>query len=154
MDLSESNNQIKITETAKTHLLETAKWGKFMAITGFVMCGIMVLAGIFMGTIFSTLMSSTMVQPNETMPNMGYVMTVMYVTIAIIYFFPCLYLYKFSTKTKIALENSDSEVLAVAFENQKSIFKFMGIFTIVILVIYGMIFFVALIGGGIAALMH
>ncbi len=154
MDLSESNNQLEITETAKVYLQETAKWGKFLAITGFVMCGIMVLAGIFMGTIFSTLMSSTMVQPNAAMPNMGLVMTIMYVTIAIIYFFPCLYLYKFSTKTQLALENSDSEVLTVAFENQKSIFKFIGIFTIVILVIYGMLFIAALLGGGIAAFMR
>ena len=61
-------------------------------------------------------------------------------------FFPCLSLFRFATKMQLALRTNDQETLNVSFENLKSCFKFMGIFTLIILAIYGLIFIFAMLG--------
>lgn len=155
MELSEFETKLEINEAAKSYLLESAKWGRFLAIVGFVMCGLMLVAGAFMGTIMSKVMGVGMESTNPgPMANFGYGFTFLYVIIAIVYFFPCYFLFNFSNKTKKAIQNSDSETLASALENHKSLFKFTGFLTMVILIIYGLVFILAALGGGMAALMR
>jgi len=83
--------------------------------------------------------------------NIGFpsvLITVIYLIIAVIYFFPIYYLYNFSVKMKKALLSDDQTLLRNAFEDLKSHYKFVGIFTIVILSLYLLMF---LIGLGAAA---
>lgn len=72
-----------------------------------------------------------------------------YALMGLLYFFPAYYLYKFSTQLKTALAAKDSETLTSAFENQKSLYKFMGIFMIIVLGFYvlggAMMLFIALV---------
>jgi hypothetical protein len=63
-----------------------------------------------------------------------------------IYIFPLYYLYQFSVKLKKALTQKDDEVLASAFEMLKSHYKFVGVFTIIILSIYILVGIVGLLG--------
>ena len=74
-----------------------------------------------------------------------------YVIIALIYFFPISYLFKFAKKMKNALKSSDNTELTSAFSNLKSHYKFIGIFTIIILSLYVLIFIIGIAGGLAAA---
>ena len=66
---------------------------------------------------------------------------------AIIYFFPILYLYKFSSSIKNGILNSSSDQLDLAFRNLKSHYKFMGILVIVMLAFYAFALLIAMVGG-------
>ena len=73
-------------------------------------------------------------------------MVIVYILIAILYFFPCLYLYNFSAKMQRALQANDQGSLTDSFKNLKSCFKFLGIMTIVILTFYLLAIIVAIAG--------
>lgn len=152
MDSLDNFDALVVTKEAKSYLNETAKWGKFLAIVGFVMTGLLVILGIFMGTILGTL-TSAMPQgsPSPFGGIPGAFISGIYIAIALIYIFPCYYLYNFSTKTKLALQNDDAEILTEALLNHKSMFKFMGIMMAIVLGIYALIFVFAIIGGAFMA---
>ena len=126
--------ELVLNNYAKGFLKETAKWANFLAIIGFIGIGFMVLAGFFMGTIMSTL-------PNmNDMPfNIGPFMTGIYLLMALLYFFPVRYLYRFAVKMKASLASNDDEELAEAFLNLKSHYKFVGILAIIMLAFYALI---------------
>ncbi len=77
----------------------------------------------------------------------GAFLSIVYVLVALLYFFPCLYLFRFSTRMQTSIRSNDQRLLNSSFSNLKSCFKFMGILTIVVLACY----FLALIGGIVAA---
>lgn len=123
--------ELKLTSAAKRFLSETASWARFIAILGFVGIAIMVVFALFAGTIFNNLPQA------QTMPfDFGYVMSGVYLLIAILYIFPVLYLYQFSAKMKNALQSKDDEILAIAFEKLKSHYKFIGVFSIIMISLY------------------
>ena len=134
-----SPESLSLSSTAIAHLKETSGWGKFLAIVGFCSTGLLVIVGIFMGSIFASL--------GQQNPFGGYIGLV-YAALGLLYFFPSLYLFKYSTRLKRSLASKDNEELTSAFENEKSMFKFMGIFTIIIIGLYVLI----IVGSVLAAL--
>ena len=133
--------QLTITSAAKGFLTETAKWCKFLSILSFVGLGLLLLSSFFINTIYSSMPQAT------TMPfNLGIAMTIVYFLIIAIYIFPIYYLYQFSIQLKKALISKDDETLANAFEMLKSHYKFVGVFTIIMLSIYILAGVVGLMG--------
>lgn len=123
--------QLTITSEAKGFLKETANWCKFLSVLGFIGLGLLFLSSFFISSIYSNMPQAA------TMPfNLGIVMTVVYILIIAIYIFPLYYLYQFSLKLKKALLSKDDKTLADAFEMLKSHYKFVGVFTVIILSIY------------------
>ncbi|WP_310378392.1 DUF5362 family protein [Flavobacterium sp.] len=136
--------ELELNESAKEFLREAAKWAYFLSILGFIGIGLIVLVAIFAGTIFSAIGSMT--------PGMGgfgssfgIVLTVVYLIIALLYFFPVYYMNKFATNAKTALQENDTESLALSFEYLKSHYKFIGIMSIIGLCLYGLIIVFAII---------
>lgn len=123
--------QLTLNSSSRKFLRETAKWTKFLAILGFVAMGFMVLMSFFIGSIFKTLP-----QASELPADFGFVMAIVYLIIAGLYFFPIYYLFQFSKQLKAALLSKSDETLAVAFEMLKSHYKFAGVFSIIILSLY------------------
>jgi len=115
------------------YLRESAKWAKFIAIIGFIFCGLMVIASLFMGSILASSMSDVMGGAGVVG---GGVFTVMYMLFAALWFVPCLYLFRFSSKMQVALRNNEQETLLNALKNLKSYFKFIGILLIIVLSLY------------------
>lgn len=140
------NFEIKLNESAKDFLKETAKWAYFLSILGYIGIGFIVLAGLFAGTLFSA-----MGKMNPAMSSMGgsfgILMAVVYLLIAALYFFPVYYLNKFASNAKTACATNDSEKLSVSFQYLKSHYKFIGIMTIVVFSLYFLIVIVGIIGG-------
>ncbi len=132
--------QLTLTSRAKGFLKETAKLCKFLSILGFIGLGLLFLSSFFISTIYGSMPQAT------SMPfNLGTAMTIFYMLMIVIYIFPLYYLYQFSVKLKKALTSKDDEVLASAFEMLKSHYKFVGVFTIIILSIYILVGIVGLL---------
>lgn len=136
---------LQLDSLAKTHLKETAKWAKLLAIVGMVVMGLVVLLGIIMMVSISSLSA---LSPELGMMGgmMGFGVGLFYIAMAALYIYPIWKLYQFSELSKKALMSEDSELLTQAFEAQKSMYKFWGILMIILLSIYALIFVVS-IGG-------
>lgn len=135
-----STFSMQVTEASKNALLQTAKWGKFLSVVGFVMCGMCVLFAIFFSFFMSGLMEA------QGMGSLfGGAYLILYLLFAVLYFFPCLYLFRFSVKAKDALTINDSNILSDSFNNLRMAFQFVGILTIVMLALYALILFVVLV---------
>lgn len=122
----------------KSYLMETSKWGKFLAITGYVSIGLLGLLAIFMMIGLSGLSDLTGTQ--FPMGAFGF----FYIIMGAVYYFPVTYLYQYSVQIKKGLKSNDSATITAGFQNLKSLFKFMAIVTIVILSIYGLMLLVAI----------
>jgi MFS family permease len=154
MDSNELENQaqesnIELTPDSITYLSETRKWAKFLAILGFVSMGFLVIFGFFFGTFFSELSG----QETE-LPFPSFFIGFFYLIMAVLYFFPILYLYQFSSLIKKALNYRSKDQLSLAFKSLKSHYRFIGIMTIVIFGFYILILLVAMIVGFSSFLWH
>lgn len=146
MEETTQNNlfDLQIDHQSSAYLGETAKWSKFLSIMGFICCGLLIIIGIFFGSMMSSL---------ERFGGgaIGSVwLAMIYIIIAILYFFPCLYLFNFSGKMQVALRNNDQNYLTDAFKNLKSCFKFVGIMTIIVLAFYLIAIIIAVVAGATA----
>lgn len=120
-----------------SYLLEAAKWGQFLAIVGYVAMGLLVIVAIVMSFALSAI--SQFAGSGFPMVLVGLV----YVLLAVIYYFPVTYLYKFSVQMKQAILMQNEALLASGFKNLKSLFKFLGVLTIVMLSLYGLALLIA-----------
>ena len=130
------NTSLVVSPAASGYLDEAGKWGKFLAIVGFCFIGLIVVVGLFAGTIFSSMGQA------EAMPFPGFIFSLIYIAMGLIYFFPILYLFRFTNHLRKALQHRNSDELDVAFENLKAHYKYIGIFMIVVIGVY------VLFGGG------
>lgn len=135
-DENASDNTLTINGVATSYLRETAQWATFLSIVGFVATGLIVIVGIFIGSFMKMIMPGG--EFGQMPGGMGIFMSLIYVGMGVLYFFPSWYLFKYSQKLKLALNSRDSNEITNAFENQKSLYKFWGIFTIVILSFYSL----------------
>lgn len=134
-------SQLEINDAAAQHLYETAKWAKFLAIVGFVFCGLFVLFGIYFATTVSSLGYY-----NRAFSGLGPAVGILYIVLSLIFFFPFLFLMRFATKMKLALNSSDQETLTEAFNQHRRMYKYIGIIAIIIISIYALIIVFALAG--------
>ncbi len=125
-----------ITPTMISYLDETRKWALFLSIIGFIGIILMVGMGLFFSVIMSSMGSLFADQAGFPFPMGGALFGFIYIVIAAFYFFPVYYNYKFAVNTKNAILKQDSNEIAAAFGNLKSLYKFMGILTIVVISIY------------------
>ena len=140
LDKDFSNSDLVISTQSKNFFKYAAKWASFLAIVGFVSLGLLVLGGLimlFIGSQFSGVLGGAPIA----------VFSLIYIGIAALYFFPIYYLFQFGQKIKKAVRSTNQNDLEAGFENLKSCFKFLGIFTIVILSLYILMFLVAIVAG-------
>src|SRR3982751_3250948 len=121
MEDNSSLFSLSIDPLTKSHLQETARWGKFLSIIGFILCVLMIVMGIFFGSLMSRLYNRDGFQAAPA--GTTFMVAIIYVIIAVVYFFPCLFLYRFSTGMKIALNSNEQNRLNESFENLKTLFR-------------------------------
>ncbi len=102
-------------------------WAKFLSIVGFIGIGLMTISAL-------TVIGFT--NGNQ----MGITIASIYICFAILYFFPINHLYVFATKTRKALNSHNQNDLDLGLSALASNFKFIGILTVIIVSIYGLIF--------------
>ena len=136
MENIEQNN-LEVSESVRASLDTMVYWSKFLAIVGYIGIGLILLAVvaiIFTSVSFGSYGSERMI-------------AVIYLVMAVIYYFPVNYLYKFATITRHALTSDSQTSLEFGLSNLASSFKFMGVLTLVILSLYALIFLFAIVGG-------
>jgi len=128
-----------LTEEAISYLLKAAKWGKFLAILGFIVTGLIFIGGVLMTFIIGML-------PDDMIPlNMPFsptIISIIYVVIAAISAVPVFFLNSFCNNAIKAVNLSDSGHMTHAIRNLKRLFVFIGISTIVFLALYTLILIV------------
>ncbi len=132
---------LTIDEEAKGHLLETARWTKFIAIMGFVFLGLLLLAALAMVAGFSQ-----MSELSGLGSSFGIGMALMYCLIGLLYFFPVFYLYKFSVLIRPAINSGNQTLFNQALSYKRKMFKFIGILFLVILGLYAIVFVFGILG--------
>ncbi len=145
-----NQNTLEITKEIRSLLSKAAGWAHFIAIVGFVMVGFMLLMSLVIGSVLQNLNGNEALGIYEGMP-VGAI-SLLYVFIAIIYFFPILYLFQFSKRMRAALREDDQELLLGAFKGLKSHYKFIGIMTIIMISLYLLILLVTIVGGALGAM--
>ena len=140
----ENQQNLELNEQAVDALRTSAKWSMFLAIMGFIGIAFMIIAALIMTSVMSAIPTSSM----SPLGNLKGYLTGVYLFMALLYFPPVYYLFKYATDMKNALLTSSSNMVGVALGYLKSHHKYLGISIIVVLSLYilfiiGIIVFVA-----------
>lgn len=138
METPIENKRIEIEQETLSLLNTTRKWAMFLAIVGFIILGLIVIIGLIAGTFLTAF--------NSGEKGLGISESLMFVFIfllAVIYFIPILFLFRFSKHTSHAVQTLDKLELHKAVKNLKSYFVYIGILIIIILSIYLIVLIIA-----------
>lgn len=125
------SDKLKINNSIKENLLTAAKWARFLAVIGFVFTGFMGIASL---VLLVTAMASGI--------GALMLMAVVYIGLTAVMIFPALYLIRFAGSTEKGLNGNKQGEFDYGIQNLKSLFKFTGIYTIVVIVLYIVYIFV------------
>jgi hypothetical protein len=136
-------SQGRLTETMIRHLKGASPWLRFLGILGFIGAGGTMLGGVLFliaGTLGESLFSRVFSAADAVdAADMGIVSGltlfsgVLIVITGIICFFPARFIYNFGSRIKNFLQNNSEGELEAALKNNKSLWKFTGIVTIIYL---------------------
>jgi hypothetical protein len=122
-------NDLQVDTEVQQHLSDTAKWAKFLAIVGFIFCGILVLATLMNLSNSNSRSESYYYRRTETMsPTLTLFVMVVF---AAVWFIASLYTYRFAVKMRTALTGVDQISFNDSLANLSRNYKFLGIVTIV-----------------------
>lgn len=139
MENSIETRKIEIEQKTLNNLNTIRKWTMFIAIIGFILLGLLLIIGLIAGTFLSAFkLGETDLGIPESLG-----LVVVFV-MAVIYFFPVYFLFRFSKHTANAVQTLNKEELHKAFKSLKSYVVYLGV-----LIILGLSFYVvALIFAG------
>ena len=128
---------LSIDATGKNHLLDAAKWARFLSIVGFIFITLFALLLIFFGAFF--FQNFLQQDPNFSDPEIGapaartaaVAMIAYYVIIFILVFLAYLFLYRFASNMRKALATNDQDSLNRSFMYLKVLYRYWGILTII-----------------------
>ena len=133
------NSDLKLNESAKDSLKEIARWTYYLSIIGYIAIALLFSAGLYGLKISYSIrqMGSEMYRIGG---NLGILMAFLKIVMALIYVYPVYYLNKFSLEMKEAINENDSAMLAISFEYLQKHYKYIGVMTLVISLIYFLLF--------------
>src|SRR6185437_11613645 len=127
--------KIEVDEIAKSYMLETARWAKFLAILGFIGIGLLFLSSIILFIVIIVNGNAFDLSNNSQIG----IEALVYVIGAPLYFYPVFALYKFSRLIKTAIATSNKQLFDKAFKFLKGLFKYMGIIAIINIALIGLV---------------
>ncbi|NLJ43868.1 MAG: hypothetical protein GX431_09430 [Bacteroidales bacterium] len=131
MDNTPEGRKLEIGPEILNKLNSTRKWTTFLSVLGFIFLGLVIIGGLAAGlflTIFKT--SENALGFPESL------LTITALVVGLIYFFPVLFLFRFSRNTRDAIHNLDNVKLTKGFRNLYLFFKIIGIIVIMVVLIY------------------
>jgi hypothetical protein len=129
-------------------LKETRPWVKFLAVLGMIGTVLMLLGGIG-GLAAFTFAASGSSGLGPWGPGMVALMAVLYLAMALLYIYPILKLFKYSGAITRLSQSGSVRDLEDALGQQKSFWKFIGILTLIMVVIY-LVFIILMVVGGVS----
>lgn len=128
--------KIGLTEEAINHLEKISKWASVLSILGFIYFALIILLGFISAFVTSPLGGKSGMGGAPSV-----LIAILYLLIALIYFFPILYLYKFSVYAKQSLRISSTPEFTVALKYLRNHYSYIGVLAIVAiaLVVFGIV---------------
>jgi hypothetical protein len=123
-------------------LRRTKGWSRFLGIIGYISCGFIVLAGI-------ALALNGLVMGSAMGVSKGFIvlMSMFYFVIAASYFYPSFKLNQYASRIGKLVQQPTEDNLVSALDAQRVFWKFVGIFMMVTLIIYALVFIGLIIFG-------
>jgi hypothetical protein len=140
----EADNSARLTETMVRYLKEASPWLRFIGILSFTGCGLVFLGGIVF-LIVTTALPGFAGEFEELGGGIG---SIVYIVSGVLMFFPARFTYNFGVKIRSYLRSNSEDDLEQALRNNKSLWKFNGIFYIVCLAFVP----IGIVGGVIAVI--
>jgi hypothetical protein len=131
METNPEIRKIEMDQETLKNLNATRKWAMFLAIIGFIFLGLIIVIGLIAGTFLTAF--------NSGEKSLGIPESLMFVPIlllAVVYFFPVLFLFRFSKHTAHAIQTLDKQELHKAIKNLKICFAYIGIMIIIVFSLY------------------
>lgn len=138
METPLESRKIEIEQETLKHLNTTRKWAMFLAIIGFIFLGLIIIIGLIAGTFLTAFSSGE--------KGLGIPESFMFIPIlliALVYFFPVLFLFRFSKHTSHAIQHLDKLELHKAIKYLKYYFVYLGVLIIIIFSLYVLVLIVA-----------
>jgi len=138
MEAPLESRKIEIEQETLKHLNTARKWAMFLAIIGFIFLGLIIIIGLLAGTFLTAFSSGD--------KGLGIPESFMFIPIlliALVYFFPVLFLFRFSKHTSHAIQHLDKLELHKAIKNLKYFFAYLGVLIIIVFSIYIVVLIVA-----------
>jgi hypothetical protein len=138
MEAPLETRKIEIEQETLKHLNTARKWAMFLAITGFIFLGLIVIIGLIAGTFLTAFSTGE--------KGLGIPESLMFIPVLLIgaiYFFPVLFLFRFSKHAHRAVQTFDKLALHKSIKNLKACFAYIGILIIIVLTIYILVLVVA-----------
>ena len=137
----EAGSEVKKIELDKKSLVNlnvSRKWAMFIAITGFIFLGLILIIGVISSTFLLVF------KPGGAGADVPGILTILIFTVlTIAYFFPVFFLFRFSKFAKQAILTIDKKLLDKALKNLKLFFVYLGVFIIIVLLLYAFVLFLA-----------
>ncbi|MBK6930843.1 MAG: hypothetical protein IPH12_08180 [Saprospirales bacterium] len=133
----DASNQLAPTREMRQNWYETASWAKFISIVGFIMAGIALLLVSSLTTIFAMLAQMGVDTPGLNLLNsLGTGMTIYMLVLVAVQVALNLFQYRFATRLKTAVQRTDQVAFEEAWLNFRNLFRWSGVFLIVLVVFY------------------
>jgi small-conductance mechanosensitive channel len=131
METSPDNRKIEIGQETLDNLNTTRKWTMFLSILGFIFLGLLIVIGVIAGTFLSAFNTGDTV---TGVPDS--LIFLIFPAVDVVYFFPVLFLFRFSKHIAMAVQTLDNQALHKAIKNLKSYFVYIGVLIIIFLSFY------------------
>lgn len=119
---------VMVTTQAIDILKHTWVWVRFMSVMCFIGTGLMMVAGLFL--VLGAAINSRRVDPG--MIAVG----IIYIPFGLLYIIPGVYLHRYASGITRLTQTSEPVALEGALDAQRSFWKFVGIMTITVMVLY------------------
>jgi hypothetical protein len=129
----------QITPESAAYLMKAAKWSKFLAILGFIITGLMAVAGVLMSFVLGMLKDEMI---PLSLPVSPVILSILYIFIAGIFLIPVLFLNSFSNNAIKAINLGDTAKMTTSLRNLKNLIVFIGISVILFFALYTIILIV------------
>lgn len=133
-------DELEITDALKAYLYDLSRWAKFLSVIGFMWCSVLFAGAFIAGYYFNKIVHSGV-------SSLAQAVTALLILFAVMWFYPCIYLNKFSNNIYKALKENNQDVLEDGLVNLKSAFRLFGIVTGVILTLWFIIFLIFFVSG-------
>ncbi len=129
---------VPVTPLMVEHLRATKPWVRLISVVMFIFAGL-----IFLGGFLMLFMSSS-----SGMRGYGFgpLVGIIYFVMGGVYLFPAYFLHQYASSIQDLLRGGGDSAMENALESQKSFWRFSGILTLIIICIYGLIFFFGILG--------
>jgi hypothetical protein len=131
MENKEEIRKIEIDQKTLNNINSTRRWTMFLAVIGFIFLGLFIVFGLITGIFLSVFKTG---ETGIGLPES--LLFLLFFFLVAVYFFPGIFLFRFSKHAANAVHTIDKQEFQKAFRSLKLYFVFVGLLIILDLLIY------------------